>query len=54
MLQVLYLPVHLLLTGELLQSVGKQTQKENYDEIVCTFNLKVSLSRVDFVHKTGM
>ncbi|XP_025106899.1 uncharacterized protein LOC112571810 isoform X2 [Pomacea canaliculata] len=40
-------------TGELLQSVGKQTQKENYDEIVCTFNVKVSLSRVDFVDKTG-
>ncbi|XP_025107198.1 protein IWS1 homolog isoform X2 [Pomacea canaliculata] len=40
-------------TTELLQSVGSRTQKENYDEIVCTFNVKVSLSRVDFVDKTG-
>ncbi|XP_025106895.1 uncharacterized protein LOC112571809 isoform X2 [Pomacea canaliculata] len=40
-------------TGELLESIGSQTHKENYNEIVCTFNLKVSLSRVDFVDKTG-
>ncbi|XP_025106892.1 glutamic acid-rich protein-like isoform X1 [Pomacea canaliculata] len=40
-------------TGELLESVAKQTQNGSYNEIVCTFNVNVSLSRVDFVHKTG-
>lgn len=51
---LLHLPFFMLLSGELVESVGHLKQVKDHDVIECNFHVEVTLSHVSFIDTEGI